>query len=57
MRMEQHSKSTRCVVSPVLSHRFSHEDNIIAKFKNIQLSLPGLIGKVSFFTINTISAL
>lgn len=50
-------KSTRCVIPPVLSHRFSHEDNIIAKSNNIQFPLPGLFGKVSFFSINNMSVL
>lgn len=34
------------MISSVLN--LSHEDNIITKSKNIQLSLPGFIGKVPF---------
>lgn len=45
------------MISPVLSHRFSNEDSIIAKSRNIQFPPPELFGKVSYFTINNICSL
>lgn len=53
------------MISPVLllmlssceNHRFSYEDNIIAKYKNTQFPLPGLFEKVTFLTTNNMSAL